>query len=302
MAVAIALVAAIVYGSSDFLGGLASRRTSTIGAVIWSQAVGLVLLAGVLPLFGGHALPADLAWGALCGVAGAIAIACLYRGLAIGTMGVVSPISAVLGASIPLLYGVFFRNEHPSAIAYAGIAAAIAAVVFVSAEPGARAQRTTFFPPGLLEAIIAGIGFGAYFIALAQTRADAGMVPLLAARLASVVLLVAGGLAFGGGGNLRLARPALALTIGCGALDVTANVLYVVAVHHGMLALVAVLTSLYPAATVALAAIVLRERLGRLQWIGVRARTRRRGRDQRRAVKEKGPPKRAFSFRDRGVS
>ena len=241
MAVAIALVAAIVYGSSDFLGGLASRRTATVSVVIWSQAVGLVLLAVVLPLFGGHAVPADVGWGALCGVAGAVAIACLYRGLAIGTMGVVSPISAVLGASIPLLYGLVFRGEHPSLIAYAGIIAAIAAVVFVSAEPGARAQRTTLFPPGLPEALLAGVGFGAYFIALAQTRADAGMVPLLAARLTSVILLVAGGLAFGGRANVTLARPAI----------------------------VAVLTSLYPAATVGLAAIVLRERLGRLQWIGV---------------------------------
>jgi drug/metabolite transporter (DMT)-like permease len=193
----------------------------------------------------------------------------LYRGLAIGTMGVVSPISAVLGATIPLLYGLIFRSEHPSPIAFAGIAAAIAAVVFVSAEPGAGARRTAFFPPGLPEALLAGIGFGAYFIALAQTRADAGMVPLFAARLTSVILLVAGGLAFGGSSNVRLARPALMLTALCGALDVTANVLYVVAAHHGLLAIVAVLTSLYPAATVALAAIVLRERLGRLQWIGV---------------------------------
>jgi drug/metabolite transporter (DMT)-like permease len=228
-----------------------------------------VLLAVVLPLFGGHAVPADVGWGALCGVAGAVAIACLYRGLAIGTMGVVSPISAVLGASIPLLYGLVFRGEHPSLIAYAGIIAAIAAVVFVSAEPGARAQRTTLFPPGLPEALLAGVGFGAYFIALAQTRADAGMVPLLAARLTSVILLVAGGLAFGGRANVTLARPAFVLTAMCGALDVTANVLYIVAAHHGLLAIVAVLTSLYPAATVGLAAIVLRERLGRLQWIGV---------------------------------
>src|ERR1700734_1882478 len=216
MAVAIALVAAIVYGSSDFLGGLASRRTSTVSVVVWSQAVSLVLLAAVLPLFGGHAVPADVAWGALCGVTGAIAIACLYRGLAIGTMGVVSPISAVLGASIPLLYGLLFRGEHPSPIAYAGIAAAIAAVVFVSAEPGARAERTTFFPPGLLEALVAGAGFGAYFIALAQTRADAGMVPLLAARITSVILLVAGGLAFSGPAAVRVTRPALPIVLFCG--------------------------------------------------------------------------------------
>jgi len=114
LAIALALAAAIVYGAADFLGGVASRRTATIGAVVWSQAVGLALLAGVLPLFGGAAVPADIAWGAVCGVAGAVAIVCLYRGLAIGTMGIVSPVSAVLGASVPVLYGLLFRGEQPT--------------------------------------------------------------------------------------------------------------------------------------------------------------------------------------------
>jgi drug/metabolite transporter (DMT)-like permease len=261
MAIVLALASAIVYGAADFLGGLASRRTSTISAVVWSQAVGLVLLAGVLPLFGGHAVPGDIFWGAICGVAGAVAIVALYRGLAIGTMGIVSPVSAVLGASIPVLYGLTFRGEHPTLFAGAGILAALGAVVLVSAEPGGRA--------GIPEALLAGVAFGAFFIALAQTRADAGMVPLLAARATSLVLLVAGGLAFGGAANVRLARPALGLVLLCGTLDMSANALYVLAAHHGLLAIVAVLTSLYPAATVALAAFVLRERLGRRQWIGV---------------------------------
>ena len=103
MAIALALAAAIVYGAADFPGGVASRRTSTISAVVWSQAVGFVLLAGVLPLFGGYATGSDVFWGALCGIAGAMAIVCLYRGLAIGTMGIVSPVSAVLGASVPVI-------------------------------------------------------------------------------------------------------------------------------------------------------------------------------------------------------
>jgi drug/metabolite transporter (DMT)-like permease len=267
MAIAFALAAAIVYGTSDFLGGLASRRTSTISVVIASQAVGLLLLAVVVPMTSGHAAASDIAWGALCGIAGAAAIALLYRGLAIGTMGIVSPISAVLGASIPLIYGVALRAERPTWFAFAGIAAALAAVVCVSAVPGAR--RTRGLPPGLLDGILAGVGFGAYFILLAQTRGDAGLVPLLAARATSVALLVAGGLAFGGAANLDVARPALALVVFCGALDASANVLYVFAAHAGLLAIAAVLTSLYPAATVALAALVLRERLGRVQWIGV---------------------------------
>ena len=275
MPIALALAAALVYGASDFLGGLASRRTSTISVVIWSQGLGLLLLAVVVPIAGGNAVASDVAWGALCGVAGAAAIALLYRGLAIGTMGIVSPLSAVLGASIPMIYGVVLRGEHPTWVAYAGIAAALLAVICVSAaersdsEDRVTHRRAGPFPPGVPEELFAGIAFGIFFIALAQTRADAGMVPLLAARVTSIILLVGGGLAFGGVTNVRIARPALPLVLLCGTLDMSANVLYVIAAHRGMLAIVAVLTSLYPAATVGLAAIVLRERLGQLQWIGV---------------------------------
>lgn len=276
MAIFLSLATALVYGSSDFLGGLASRRTSTVSVVVWSQAFGLLLLAVVLPAIGGHATGRDLAWGAVCGIAGAFAIGMLYRGLALGTMGIVSPLSAVLGASIPMVYGIALRGERPGWLAYAGIVAALLAVVCVSisertleADEPAHAARAVLFPPGVREGLLAGVGFGLYFIALAQTRADAGMYPLLAARVTSIVLLLAGGIAFGGVQAVRVARPALAIVAGCGLLDMGANVLFVLAAHMGMLAIVAVLTSLYPAATVALAAIVLRERLGRIQWVGV---------------------------------
>jgi drug/metabolite transporter (DMT)-like permease len=179
----------------------------------------------------------------------------------------------VLGASIPMVYGIAFRAERPGWLAYAGIAAALLAVVCVSiserAAEAAPSARTGLFPPGVREGLLAGVGFGLYFIALAQTRGAAGMYPLLAARVTSIVLLFAGGLVFGGVRAVRVARPALAIVLTCGILDMGANVLFVLAAHMGMLAIVAVLTSLYPAATVALAAIVLRERLGRVQWVGV---------------------------------
>jgi drug/metabolite transporter (DMT)-like permease len=264
--IALALVAALVYGAGDFLGGLASRRTATVSVVVWSQGLGLLLLAIVLPQFGGHPAPSDLGWGALCGVAGAAAIALLYRGLAIGTMGVVSPLSAVLGAAIPLVFGIAVRGERPAWLAYAGIAAALVAVVCVSAASDAEQFGAR---SGILEGALAGVAFGVFFIALAQTRADAGLYPLLAARVTSVVVLAAGGLVFGGPAQVRVTRPALPLVLACGTLDMSANILYVIAAHSGMLAIVAVLTSLYPAATVGLAAIVLRERLNRLQWTGV---------------------------------
>jgi drug/metabolite transporter (DMT)-like permease len=275
VAIFLSLATALVYGAADFCGGLASRRTSTVSVVVWSQLCGLLLLAIALPLLGGHPTLHDLEWGAVCGIAGGAAIGLLYRGLALGTMGVVSPLSAVLGASIPMLYGIAFRGERPAWLAYAGIAAALFAVVCVSAAESVdapaeeRPMRRALFPPGVIEGLLAGVGFGLFFIALAQTRADAGMYPLLAARLASVVLLVAGGLAFGGPAAIRVARPAIGIVLLGGTLDMGANILFVLASHAGMLAIVAVLTSLYPAATVALAAIVLRERLGRMQWIGV---------------------------------
>jgi drug/metabolite transporter (DMT)-like permease len=265
MAFALALGAALVYGAADFLGGLASRRTSTLGIVIWSQIVGLLLLAVALPALGGRPGADDIAWGAACGVCGAAAIVLLYRGLAIGKMGVVSPLSAVVGASVAMSYGILFQAERPAWLAYAGIAAAFAAIVCVSTDPGdpvAPAHR------GILEAILAGIGFGAYFIALSHTHASAGMYPLLAARVASVLLLLGGALAFGKRAGVRVTRPALPIVVAAGTLDMGANVLFVLAAHSGMLAIVAVLTSLYPVATVALAGVVLRERLDRRQWAG----------------------------------
>ncbi len=246
-----------------------------LGVVVGAQGVGFVLLLALVPFFGGSPAGTDLLWGALCGVAGGAAIALLYRGLAIGTMGVVSPITAVLAATVPIVYGVLVRGERPPGLAIAGIIAALIAVVCVSASPNDGAARTSAgnskrtLPPGLIEALGSGVGFGCFFIALAQVRPEAGMYPLLSARLTSLALLALGGVLTGRIADLRIARPTIALVIAGGVLDVSANVLYVLAVHSGMISIVAVLSSLYPAATVALAAFVLHERLVRIQWIGV---------------------------------
>ena len=128
----------------------------------------------MLPIVGGRPGADDFAWGTVCGVCGAAAIVLLYRGLAIGKMGVVSPLSAVVGASVAMSYGILFQAERPAWLAYAGIAAAFAAIACVSTDPG---DRTTPAHRGILEAILAGVGFGAYFIALSHTHAAAGIVP-----------------------------------------------------------------------------------------------------------------------------
>jgi drug/metabolite transporter (DMT)-like permease len=278
MAIGFALACALVYGAADFLGGVASRRVSAVAVAVWSQAVGLVVLLLVLPFLGGSPRPSDLLWGMACGCAGGFAVALLYRALAIGTMGVVSPVTAVLAAAVPVAFGVA-RGERPAALAVLGIAFAMLAVVLVSAAtprptaedtdaPLARPEKARRFPPGVPEAIGAGIAFGFLFIGLSQTRAEAGLFPMLAMRLTSLGLLAGGGMLVRQ--PMRVSRPAFRTIAFAGALDMIANVLFVIAAHSGgALSVVAVVASLYPAGTVALAAIVLRERLVRVQWAGV---------------------------------
>jgi drug/metabolite transporter (DMT)-like permease len=158
-----------------------------------------------------------------------------------------------------------------------GIGFALIAVVLVSSAappadedaPLARTPRHHRFPPGVLSALAAGIAFGFFFIILAQAHRDAGLYPLLGTRVVSLGLLTVGALALRR--PLRIVRPGLRTVVFAGALDMSANVLYVLAAHRGALSIVAVLTSLYPAGTVALAATVLRERLAGMQWLGVAA-------------------------------
>ena len=274
-AVALALASALFYGAADFCGGLGARRASTFAVVVWSQALGLVIvLLPALLVVPGIAHRGDVGWGIACGVAGALAIGLLYRGLAVGVMGIVSPVTAVLAASIPVAFAVA-TGERPAPLAVAGIVLALAAVVLVSASPvpaatataAARAARAFRLPPGIPEALGAGIAFGFFFIALARTHADAGLYPLLGMRITSIVILAAGAVLLRR--PLRVARPAVRTVVLAGVLDMSANVAYVLAAHIGALSVVAVVTSLYPAGTVALAAVVLHERLVAVQWLGV---------------------------------
>jgi drug/metabolite transporter (DMT)-like permease len=273
MLVVLALIAAGCYGAADFCGGLASRRASTTAVVVWSQAVGLAVLLPLLVLGGGTASTADVGWGAACGVSGAVAIAFLYQALAVGTMGVVSPITAVLAAVIPVVFAAV-RGERPAPLALFGIGCAVAAVVLVSASTPApraaasgQARTGRVLPPGIGEALVAGTGFGVFFITLAQAHGGAGFYPLLATRLVSVAILAGAGLALRR--PLRVARAALPAVVAAGALDMGANVTYVLASHAGSLSIAVVITSLYPAGTVALAAVVLGERLAAPQWLGI---------------------------------
>jgi len=269
VAIALSLIAAVLYGAADFIGGLASRKTATVIVVIFSQLAGFAVLLCIVPFMDSHPLTIDLWRGVGGGLLGAVGIVLLYRALAIGRMGIVSPVTAVIAATIPVLFGLTI-GERPSTLAWCGIGLAIIAVVLVSAHDPSeeRAQRAARgMPLGVPTAILSGITLGFFFIVLAKVQPISGLYPILSARIASVAALTI--VAFAQRIPLRIARPAIPAIVLAGALDMGANALYVLAAQRGLLSIVAVLTSLYPASTVALAAIVLRERLAPAQWIGV---------------------------------
>lgn len=266
MAVILGLAVAAAYGTADFLGGFASRRSPLAAVVVLSQAVGLCFVAAMVCLVDGEIEASTTALAAAAGAIGGAALTGLYRGLALGRMNVVAPTTAVGAAVLPVLWGLA-EGERPSAAALAGVVLAVGAVVLVSRIPGDEAAAAGG-RRALALAVLAGVGFGIVFIILAETGDGTGLWPLLVMRLTSVILLGAGALA-----TRRSLSPAGAsgarLIAVTGVLDVTANALFVSASQQGLVSLVAVLSSLYPAFTVLLARVVLTERLGRMQTFGM---------------------------------
>jgi drug/metabolite transporter (DMT)-like permease len=266
VAVILALTSAAVYGAADFLGGLASRKTSVFGVVALSQVVGLAALLALLPWLGGPVDGTDLAWGVAAGVAGASGLVLFFRTLARGVMSVIAPVTAVTSAAVPVLVGLLGGNRI-GLWAAAGIALALAAVVLVSAEGGMSALRAAR-PASLAPALAAGTAFGFFFVLLDRTSEEAGVTPLVAARMASVALVVV--LVLATRQSLWVTRRALPLVALSGVGDMTANALFLLATQQeGQLAITGVLASLYPVSTVMLAQVLLRERLAGAQVAGL---------------------------------
>jgi drug/metabolite transporter (DMT)-like permease len=268
MAFLLAIASAAFYGAGDFLGGLASRRTNTIAVVVWSQGAGLVALLfmiGVLP----EASPSrvDLVWGGVAGLAGSVGVGLLYHALAIGTMAVVAPTTAVCAVAIPVMAGVL-GGERLAAMTAVGMGLAVAAIVLVSRESnGAPRARARQLPRGVGIALLSGVAIGLFFLALARTSPAAGMWPLVASRSLSLVLF--GAIAVATAQPLRMASPVARLATGGGVVDMAANALYLASTRYGALSVVVTLASLYPASTVILARVILGERLSRWQITGV---------------------------------
>jgi drug/metabolite transporter (DMT)-like permease len=268
VAVVLALSSAAVYGASDFLGGLASRRATVFGVVALSQLAGLVALLALLPWLGGPVTRADLGWGAAAGLVGATGLLVFFRALSRGVMSVIAPVTAVTAAAVPVLAGLLDGNRIGT-VAGVGILLALVAVVLVSAE-GGLAQLRAARPAVLGAPLVAGAAFGFFFVLLDRTSDGSGLTPLVAARSASFVLVVV--VALVGRRSWRVGRRALPLVLASGAGDMTANAFFLLATQQaGQLAITGVLASLYPVSTVVLAQVVLRERLVGAQVAGLAA-------------------------------
>ncbi|MFL5278519.1 MAG: EamA family transporter [Myxococcales bacterium] len=266
MPLVLALVSALFYGTADFLGGLAARRSAAIAATALAQGAGLVCLAAAMPFFSsGMPTSGDVSWGIGAGFTGGTGVALLYYGLAVGRVSVVAPVTAVCSIAVPVLVAVAL-GERPRPLAVGGIAVAVLSVGLISrhedAGEGSRGRDRS-----ILIALASGVAIGGFLVCLARAGTTSGLWPLLVARAVSTVALACAAVV----ARVRLAvpRPVLPLVIACGAIDVLANALYVVAAGTGPLGLVATLASLYPASTVLLARLVLREKLQPVQSLGL---------------------------------
>jgi uncharacterized membrane protein len=263
----LALGAAVFYGAADFLGGIVTRRATTVATVLTTQGAGLLMLLVCTPLLLDSTLDRhDVAFAMLAGLTGSIGVALLYKALAIGPMSVVAPVTAVCAVIVPLVVGLL-QGEAIAAPAALGVAMAIAAVGLLGMTPAGTATAAADVARGVRVALASGVAVGGFLVALGQTSTAAGLWPLAVSRAVSVTLFTA--MALATRQPLVVPRPAMAAALACGGLDMVANALYLVAVRQGQLSLVATLASLYPASTVMLARIVLGERLGRWQQLGV---------------------------------
>lgn len=262
----LALGSAVCFGIADYAGGLLSRRANALAVALAVQVSGLVLLLVVSPLVAATSVRvADLGWGSASGVGTAVGVLYLYRGLAHGPMSVVVPLSAVAGLALAVLVGVLLMGERPSWLSWAGIAVAVPAVVLVLRpdRPGRGAGLT-----GVADALVSSAGFALQYVALAQADGGAGLWPVVAGRVASVLTMAVAASA----GTSRLRPIPAAVTSAAavnGAIAVCGLVLYLLATRQEMVAVAVVLSSLYPAVPVLLGVVVLRERLGPQRVLGL---------------------------------
>ena len=263
MGILLALAAALLYGGSDFGGGLASRRFGSLRVSVVGSAVATVLAWAVLILAGGPGPTLRaVAWGLASGLAGGAGTLVLYRGLARGQMSVVGPLSAVGAAVVPVAAGLAL-GERPSLLSVAGVLVALPAIVLVAASGSVRGKLGA----GLLDGLAAGLAFGILFIGLAQAGRNAGLWPVASEQTGALVITLA--IAVKTRQPLRIPLRAAGLPVLAGASGMAATLAYFYATHFSMLAIAAVLVSLYPGITVLFARTLLHERFTPAQRAGL---------------------------------
>jgi len=267
IAVALALLSAVAYGLSDFVGGVLSKRASPWSVALVGQLAGAVLVLALAVVTSGAPTAADLRWAVVAGIGNGLGTAFLYRGFASGRMGVVAPVSGVGAAVVPVAVGLL-TGERPGSLVWVGIVAALPGIWLVAREPGNRAiTGGPAASTGFVDGILAGLGFGSLFAALAQVPDSAGFLPL------ALNQLVAGGVVVLAAALLRAPwvprSRAAASGVVTGVLGTTATGAFLLATQQGLLTVTSVLASLYPAVTVLLAATVLREHVHRAQAAGL---------------------------------
>lgn len=263
-AVFLALVSSVGFGFTDFLGGLATRRAHVLVVGMVTQPLGLILLVPLLAVTGGVVSPAALAWGTVSGLGGSVAYVLLFRSLAIGPMSVASPLSALTSAILPVIAGVLL-GERLTGTIIAGIVVGLVAVLLVS-----RQHEDTPHPISsrvVVMSLLAGVFISVFFIALKLAPDDSGLWPLFTGRVVTVILLV--GSAFVARVAKRPPNNVLGLCFGAAFLDISATAAFLLATRVGLLSIVAVITALYPAATLLMARWFLHERLQAVQKVGL---------------------------------
>jgi len=262
VAILLSLVSALAYGVSDFLGGIFAKRASAWQiAVVGQTSSGVFSLAAAL-VIGGSPTARDLTFGALAGLGGGFGAAFLYRGLSTARMSVVAPLSGVGTALIPVAVGLA-TGDRPSVTALTGVVFAFPAIALISRVSDDSAAHRS----GVLDGILAGVGFGLLFACLGQVGDDGGLYPLALSQATSIISVIVTALVLRQSWVPR-ERAAWNAAL-MGPLGALAQGTFLYATHHGLLSVVSVISSLYPASTVLLAAVILRERIQRWQGVGL---------------------------------
>jgi drug/metabolite transporter (DMT)-like permease len=260
------LMSALVWGAADFTGGMASRRAGAFRVVLFGEAIGTILLLPIAIAFGGNML-GSLKWmqAALAGALGSLGLLLLYHSLATGTMSIAAPVSALMAAILPVVVG-SLTEGIPGGLTITGFAFALLAVWFVS-QNSAEPRHLLAHLSEIRLPLLAGIGFGSYFVLIHSASSDSTLWPMVASRSGGLTVILLFMLTRRDSFKVPgTAWPLIALN---GILDLGGNAFYIVSGQLGRLDVSAVLSSLYPGATVVLAWFLLKERLSRTQWVGI---------------------------------